>query len=157
MAELFVEHAVKQCVSGCAVLEALEYIVDDMSQNFNLFRKGFPVGCIDGVTALFLHQGGDSLSQRGVESLHVDFVGKSLLQSAKHNLVTAVSGYVAPDKLAVHTDRLARYIEFLDLNSGNFLEAFLHEIISGALRVIAKAAVEEIVGVKRRQEYAPRL
>ena len=75
-------------------------------------------------------------------------------------LVARLTGYVAADELAVHSDTLAGDLKHTHMISSNLLEALLHQVNAVLLLIFADAATEQIVGVYRgshvSQEFQPK-
>ena len=70
------------------------------------------------------------------------------LKSREHNAVTRVSGNVASDEFAVHSDGIAFDVELHSPSPGDILETVFYQIYAGLIFVFRYAAAQKIIGVK---------
>ena len=64
--------------------------------------------------------------------------------------VARLAGDIAADKLAVHTDTLAGYLEKAYLTAGYLLETLLPQVYAGSFLVLAYTPTEQVIGFYRR-------
>ena len=66
-----------------------------------------------------------------------------------YQFIAGLASDIAADRLTVHTDTLAGYLEKAYLIACNMLEAQLHKVYASSFLIIADTATEQVIGVYR--------
>ena len=64
-----------------------------------------------------------------------------------YQFIARLASDIAADKLTVHTDTLAGYLEKAYLIACNMLEAQLHKVYASSFLIIADTATKQVIGV----------